>query len=88
MATPDRERGRCSEELEEIKREPPKPPKPKQQPEFTPELMQPSLARFAAPDIGVVIDPGRFDSSQHGEFVFDMGDVDQVAVPIVSTEPS
>ena len=75
------------EELEEVKRKPPKPPEPKQRPEFTPELMQPSLARFDAPDIGVVIDASRFGPSPDGQFVFDMADVDQQPQPIVSTEP-
>jgi protein TonB len=75
------------EELEEVKREPPKPPEPKQRPEFTPELLQPSLARFESPDIGVVVDASRFGSSLDGEFVFDMEDVDERARVIYRREP-
>lgn len=73
--------------LEEIRPDPPDPPKPKQRPEFAPDLLRPSLARFAAPDIGVTIDPGRFDMPQGTDFVFDMNDVDEEPVPIVETQP-
>jgi protein TonB len=75
------------EELEAPRREPPRPPEPEQRPGFTPASLQPSLARFPAPDIGVVVETRLFDPPGDMEFVFDMTDVDEQPVPVVSTPP-
>ncbi len=71
----------------EKKREIPK-PKPKPRMDFTPELSRPSLRGPAPLDIQVRIDPALFAGGpEHGEFIFNSGDLDQPPRKVVQTAP-
>jgi len=65
-------------------------PKPKQKPrvDFTPQLLQPSLAAPGNPGIQISLDPSLFSGSlQRGSFIFDSGDLDQPPREAVRTAP-
>lgn len=71
----------------EQKREIPK-PKPKPRLDFTPELSRPSLRGPAPMDVQVQIDPSLFAGGpEHGEFIFNSGDLDQPPRKVVQTSP-
>lgn len=71
----------------EKKREIPK-PKPKPRMDFTPELSRPSLRGPAPLDVQIQIDPSLFAGGpEHGEFIFNSGDLDQPPRKVVQTSP-
>ena len=71
----------------EKKREIPR-PKPKPKMDFTPELSRPSLRGPVPLDIQVQIDPSLFAGGpEHGEFVFNSGDLDQPPRKVVQNTP-
>jgi protein TonB len=71
---------------EEIKE--PEKPKPQNKPDFTPDLIRPSLTQSAALDVGVAIDLGGIGGADlGGEFVFEAYELDQPPQVIVRVPP-
>jgi protein TonB len=71
---------------EEVKK--PEPPKPKQQEDFTPDLVQPELAGPGDLMDGVVIDLGGMKGGEREEdFVFEAYELDQPPQPVAKIPP-